>query len=125
MPHVQIRTTCTNCNLFASVHPTTASSTCRCTFLPSRRDKSHRGAIQQGNTGSRPGRTVRKSSRRLLKALGSGERSRVRIHGPMLLLVRHEAGEEIYGQRKDDGGILLGGDGVQCLKVTQLQGGRA
>lgn len=67
--------------------------------------------------------------RRVYKALGRFERTpgplRVRIHGAVLLLVRHEAGEEIHGQREDDGGILLGGNGIQCLKVAQLQGGRA
>lgn len=34
----------------------------------------------------------------------------------------HEALHHFQWQREDDGGVLLGGDGVEGLEVTQLQG---
>ena len=33
-----------------------------------------------------------------------------------------ESTEEVHGEREDDGGVLLGGDGVECLEVPQLEG---
>ena len=39
---------------------------------------------------------------------------------PALLL--HEPGQEIDGQREDDGGVLLSRDGVKSLKVAELEG---
>jgi hypothetical protein len=32
--------------------------------------------------------------------------------------------EQVDGQREDDGGVLLGADGVECLQVPQLQSRR-
>ena len=40
---------------------------------------------------------------------------------PILL---HETLHQVDGQGEDDGGVLLGGDGVQRLQVTQLNGSR-
>ena len=40
--------------------------------------------------------------------------------GP-LLAVRHEFGQRVDGDREDDGGVVLGGDAVQGLEVTQLK----
>lgn len=39
-------------------------------------------------------------------------------------LMFHEALHHFQWQREDDGGVLLGGDGVEGLEVTQLQGWR-
>ena len=36
----------------------------------------------------------------------------------------HETLQQVDGQGEDDGGVLLGGDGVQRLQVTQLKSGR-
>lgn len=111
-------TTCTNCNLFASVHATTepASNKRRCTFLPPGEVVGKRTTVVPSNgvtlAAAHGGLRANRSGVLSRLSVSSGERSRVRIHGPTLLLVRHEAGEEIYGQRKDDGGILFGGDGV-------------
>lgn len=38
--------------------------------------------------------------------------------------VFQEAVNDVYWQREDDGGVLLGSDGVEGLQVTQLQGRR-
>ena len=35
--------------------------------------------------------------------------------------VTYEVGEHLYGQREDDGGVLLGGDAVERLEVAQLE----
>ena len=35
----------------------------------------------------------------------------------------HEALQQVDGKREDDGGVLLGGDGVEGLQITELQGG--
>ena len=37
--------------------------------------------------------------------------------------VLHETLQQVYGQGEDDGGVLLGGDGVQRLQVAQLKSG--
>ena len=36
-------------------------------------------------------------------------------------MVTYEVGEHLYGQREDDGGVLLGGDAVERLEVAQLE----
>ena len=33
----------------------------------------------------------------------------------------HEAVDDVDGDREDDGGVVLGGDAVQCLKIPQLK----
>ena len=38
--------------------------------------------------------------------------------------VLHEPLQQVDGQGEDDGGVLLGGDGVQRLQVAQLKSGR-
>lgn len=37
-------------------------------------------------------------------------------------LALHEPLHHLQRQREDDGGVLLGGDGVEGLQVAQLQG---
>ena len=42
-----------------------------------------------------------------------------------LLVKVHEAAHDVDGHREDDGGVVLCGDAVEGLEVTELQGGRA
>ena len=42
----------------------------------------------------------------------------------LLLLLLDEVLEHVNGQREDDGGVLLGRDGVERLEVAELQCGR-
>lgn len=35
----------------------------------------------------------------------------------------HEVANDVHGQREDDGGVLLGCDGVEGLEVSELKSG--
>ena len=42
----------------------------------------------------------------------------------MLRLELHKVGENVDGNREDDGAVVLGGDTIQSLQVSQLGTGR-
>ena len=37
------------------------------------------------------------------------------------LLMVHEVGDDVYGDGEDDGAVVLGGDAVESLEVSQLK----
>ena len=39
----------------------------------------------------------------------------------ILLGIVHEVGDDVDGDREDDGGVVLGRDAVQCLQIPELK----
>jgi hypothetical protein len=37
------------------------------------------------------------------------------------IIETHEVGNDIYGDRKDNGAVVLGRDAIESLKITQLK----
>ena len=55
---------------------------------------------------------------------GEQNKKKKQTQTPKTINLLHEAPQQFDGQGEDDGGVLLGGDGVEGLQVSQLEGGR-